>query len=95
MKYNGDLKGFPTEIVEKMLERQVEQGNPKDVSVFEKVRSSTKPENGFNWHDTIEGIEFWCAVLLFKKIYVFFAKYPKQKDCSIVSQFNIQNKCKN
>lgn len=37
MKYKGELEGFP-EVVEKMLERQVEQGNKRDVSVFERSK---------------------------------------------------------
>ena len=36
----GDIKGFPIEVVQKMVERQVEQGNKADVTVFQKkIRS--------------------------------------------------------
>jgi len=31
--YKGQIKDFPTEVVEKMLERQVDQGNKRDVTV--------------------------------------------------------------
>lgn len=34
-EFKGDLKGFPSEVVEKMLERQVEQGSKRDVKIFE------------------------------------------------------------
>ena len=32
----GELEGFPKEIIIRMLECQEEQGNPRDISVFEK-----------------------------------------------------------
>ena len=31
----GDLEGFPIEVVQKMLKKQVEQGNMEDVTVFQ------------------------------------------------------------
>ena len=32
----GKLEGFPKEIIARMLDCQEEQGNPRDVTVFEK-----------------------------------------------------------
>ena len=71
--YKGQLNGFPTEVVEKMLERQVEQGNKKDVTAFEKCNVIN-----FIWSKTIEGQQFWEKVIINKKFDVFFNKYPKQ-----------------
>ena len=79
MKYKGEIAGFPQEIVEKMLERQVEQGNERDVSVFERSRSSNKRGGGFLWIDTEEGCLFWDSVILDMDFDVFFAKYPKKQ----------------
>jgi hypothetical protein len=75
MEYKGELKGFPTEVVEKMLERQVEQGNRRDVSAFEKNRMMCI--GGFAWASSPEGHSFWEDVIKFKNFDTFFAKYPK------------------
>ena len=75
--YKGDLKGFPKEIVDKMLECQVEQGNEKDVSVFEIILDADRYFGGFNWRDTIEGFNWWSEVIDHKNFDIFFEKYPK------------------
>lgn len=75
MEYKGELKGFPTEVVEKMLERQVEQGGKRDVSIFEEVRCSAG--SGFYWDRTPEGHEFWKNVIEKRNFDAFFTKYPK------------------
>jgi hypothetical protein len=49
--YKGDLKGFPPEVVEWMLDQQEAQGNRRDVSVFEEGRMADKSEGGFNWDE--------------------------------------------
>lgn len=79
--YKGDLEGFPEEVIEKMLERQVEQGNERDVSVFEKERNVYKNWGGFRWDNTSEGYSFWNEVIDNKDFDLFFEKYPnKEKD---------------
>lgn len=35
----GDIAGLPIEVVQKMCEEQVNQGNKFDVSVFQKMRN--------------------------------------------------------
>ena len=75
--YRGDLKGFPKEIVERMLECQVEQGNEKDVSVFETILDADRYFGGFTWRDTIEGSNWWSEVIDNKNFNMFFNKYPK------------------
>ena len=75
--YKGQLEGFPREIVERMLECQVEQGNPKDVSVFEENRNMDGFHGGFTWCDTSEEYDFWAKILVFTKLDTFFEKYPK------------------
>jgi len=70
--YKGQLEGFPKEVVEKMLERQEEQGNERDVSVFEEGKFA-----GFYFEDTEEGRYFWDDVIRNRNFNVFFEKYPK------------------
>lgn len=71
----GQIKDFPIEVVEKMIERQVEQGNPADVRVFQDIVTG-----GFFWNETIEGYDFWCEVILRKNFDLFFEKYPKEEE---------------
>ena len=73
----GELLDFPIEIVQKMVERQVEQGNKPDVTIFQKDRRATKLDGGFTWDSTIEGEVFWYAVIALKRFDDFFEKYPK------------------
>lgn len=75
--YKGQLEGFPREIVERMLECQVEQGNPKDVAVFEVGRCTDQRCKGFTWKNTSEGHDFWNKVIENKNFTTFFEKYPK------------------
>ena len=48
-KYKGDIENFPEEVVEWMCDQQVNQGNPRDVRVFEKYKLADKPDGGFTW----------------------------------------------
>lgn len=77
MIYKGDIAGFPTEVVEKMLERQVEQGNERDVRVFEICRHAGRHQGGFSWSLTIERDYFWDQVSFYKNFSLFFERYPK------------------
>ena len=81
MEYKGQLKNFPTEVVEKMLEHQVSQGNSKDVTVFEFNRQSNYHDGGFDWDSTPEG--FWYEVITEEEFDVFFKKYPKSESVSV------------
>jgi hypothetical protein len=74
MEYKGELQGFPDEVVNKMLDRQVEQGNKRDVTVFEAGKT-----DGFYWSETTEGGNFWGEVIHDKNFALFFEKYPKQE----------------
>ncbi len=74
----GNLEGFPKEIIAKMLDYQQEQGNARDVSVFERQCDATQYIKGFEWGDTQEGWDFWHKVITNKDFTSFFEKYPKQ-----------------
>ena len=76
--YGGEISDFPIEIVERMLECQVEQGNPRDVSMFEKCKGRGRMWYGFDWGNTNDGKDFWNDVINNKNFYLFFQKYPKK-----------------
>lgn len=71
------LEGFPIRIVEKMLERQVQQGNLENVCIFQNYSSADKSMSGFNWANTPEGSDFWCEVIHQHNFKLFFKKYPE------------------
>lgn len=77
MEYLGELKGFPDEVVEKMIERQEEAGNEPSVSVFEDNSTAGRLGGGFDWSDTVENHSFWSSVINTKNFQMFFSKYPK------------------
>ena len=76
---DGELKGYPVEIVEKMLEHQVAQGHKRDITVFEQRASTSHFLNGFTWNETEEGYDFWSDVINDKKFNTFFNLYPKKQ----------------
>jgi hypothetical protein len=71
----GELIGFPKEVIARMLECQEEQGNKRDVSIFEKNITE-----GFIWGQTKESDFFWYEVISNKDFNLFFEKYPKKED---------------
>jgi hypothetical protein len=72
--YKGDIKDFPKEVVEWMLDNQVKQGNKRDVSVFEKCRHDGNENGGFDW--CIVDSHFCYDVIYNKNFDLFFEKYP-------------------
>ena len=95
----GDLKGFPKEIIARMLECQVEQGNKIDVSVFERDNCNSIVKGGFYWPDTKEGSDFWSEVIRKKDFALFFEEYyHKKQETKVCSkchkemvEFNLEN----
>lgn len=73
----GDLKGFPIEVVHKMVDYQVKQGNKADVTIFQKNKTSGEYGRGFTWNKTKERFDFWHNVIEFRHFDTFFEKYPK------------------
>lgn len=88
----GNLEGFPKEIIARMLDCQEEQGNPRDVTVFEKQRDEGKNKRGFTWENTKEGNMFWSNVLTNKDFDIFFKRYPKQDYQDNSQEFRIGDK---
>lgn len=79
----GDIAGFPIEVVRKMIEEQIRQGNNADVEVFQKYAGGSKGSGGFRWEDTEDGFKFWKMVIAYKDFDEFFEKYPKQDSTKI------------
>lgn len=73
----GELLGFPIEVVQKMVEKQVEHGNEPDVTIFQKDCRASLLQRGFTWGSTIEGDGFWTRVIAFGNFDEFFKRYPK------------------
>jgi hypothetical protein len=74
----GDIKGFPIEVVEKMIEEQVKQGNCPNVEVFQKYNRADRKGGGFNWSNTDDGLGFWQDIINNCDFVLFFKKYPKK-----------------
>jgi hypothetical protein len=74
----GDIKGFPIEVVEKMIEEQVKQGNCPNVEVFQKYNRADRKGGGFNWDDAENTYGFWSVVINDCDFDLFFEKYPKK-----------------
>jgi len=75
------LEGFPDEVIDKMLERQVEQGNPRDIEVFKKYNAANREEGGFDWSKTEEWRHdrlIWNYTINCKYFVPFFELYPKK-----------------
>ena len=80
----GDIKDFPIEVVEKMIEEQVKQGNSPNVEVFQNYGSAGDDDDGFTWNRTDDGEEFWVEVIDGGNFDLFFEKYPKKNNANLV-----------
>jgi hypothetical protein len=74
----GDIKEYPIEVVEKMIEEQIKQGNCPNVEVFQRYANADTADGGFNWSDTKDGDDFWMEVIDDGNFELFFEKYPKK-----------------
>lgn len=76
-QFKGVLEGFPEEIVSRMLHYQQEQGNRRDIEVFERDRCAGSIDGGFTWGRTKEGFTFWKEVIENRNFNIFFDRYYK------------------
>lgn len=74
----GEIKDFPIEVVQEMVNEQLRQGNKADVGVFQEDYSADKNCGGFCWCDAFMGVDFWYEVLFHKRFDEFFQEYPKK-----------------
>ncbi|MGL5980852.1 MAG: hypothetical protein ACRCZY_08285 [Phocaeicola sp.] len=85
----GDIRNFPIEVVQRMCECQVEQGQRFDPKVFSEYKDSRAfVFNGFAYSATMEGYSFWREVIENENFDLFFKKYPK-KEPKIETEFKI------
>lgn len=76
----GRLECFPIEVVQKMVNEQVRQGNKADVEVFQKRVYATRVCGGFDWDRSLMGLKFWMDVLLNKKFDTSFQKCSRYQE---------------
>lgn len=74
----GNIKDFPIEVVEKMIEEQVKQGNCPNVEAFQHYANADVADDGFTWNNTEDGDDFWMEVIDDGNFELFFKKYPKR-----------------
>lgn len=75
----GRIEDLPIEVVQKMVDYQIEQGNVADIKVFQIKRCPPYSDGGFSWYETEEGYDFWSDVITSGNFGRFFDKYPKNK----------------
>ncbi|MGL5938090.1 MAG: hypothetical protein ACRCY5_05105, partial [Phocaeicola sp.] len=85
----GEIKDFPIEVVQRMCECQVEQGNEFDPIIFANKKVANAFNNGFGWNGTNEGFSFWGGVINGKNFDSFFEKYPKKNNETKVNNNNM------
>ena len=71
----GDIKDFPIEVVQRMVDIQIEQNLNNCIVLLQLCAYG-----GFTFGMTKEGWEFWNDVILNKNFDLFFEKYPKDQD---------------
>lgn len=79
----GKIENFPIEVVEKMMEEQVRQGNTANVVIFQRNVLANDVIGGFLWEKSEDGRSFWNNVILSRDFSVFFKKYPKSADSKV------------
>lgn len=72
------IKDFPIEVVQKMVDEQVRQGNHPSVSVFKDGGFPDSFHGGFTWDRTNDGHDFWNCIINMGHFALFFEKYPKK-----------------
>ena len=66
----GEIADFPKRVVQAMVDEQVRQGNPADLSVFWIKCTAGKSQGGFDWHESILGRDAWVGIIPWKKFYL-------------------------
>lgn len=80
-KFKGDLKGFPVEIVDRMIVcMKLEDSELTDSECVNYLQQSI--HCAFEWCNTIEGSDFWSRVVSERDFTIFVNRYPKQESKS-------------
>lgn len=75
----GRLECFPIEVVQKMVNEQVRQGNKANVVLFQGRVYAARVSGGFDWERSFMGLKFWRDVLINERFDTFFQKYQKNE----------------
>jgi hypothetical protein len=78
----GEIKYFPIEVVQEMVNEQVRQGNNADASVFAKKATSVR--SCFDWDKSKLGWKFWNEVIEMYNFDLFFEKFTKRSNMQLV-----------
>ena len=70
-----ELKTFPRQVIEAMLIEQERQIGYRDISIFIESPCASSYGNGFDWHTTKQGDEFWSKVIMDNDFELFFKEY--------------------
>ena len=73
----GEIKDFPIEVVQEMVNEQVKQGNYADASAFAKKATSVR--SCFDWGKSKFGFNFWNEVIGRHNFALFFDKKTKMQ----------------
>lgn len=79
----GEIKDFPIEIVQAMVDEQVRQGNKANVINFQLRPDNDVIKGGFRWSNSVEDFTFWDEVIHHKNFNLFFQKYPNKQSITI------------
>lgn len=60
---DGEIKGFPLEVVTAMLHQQKKQIGKTNLKAFIKRRACSAKGGGFDWSETRQGHEYWESVV--------------------------------
>lgn len=70
----GAIKGFPLEVVQKMVELTIKEEYTDIEEALKILRKA--PWNGFTWSETNEGNMFWYKVINRHEWWRFYERYP-------------------
>lgn len=70
----GAIKGFPLEVVQKMVELTIKEEHTVIEEALKIIRNT--PWNGFTWAETDEGNLFWYKVIDRHEWWRFYERYP-------------------
>ena len=70
----GAIKGFPLEVVHKMVELTMKDDNIDSEEALKILRSC--PSRGFTWSETDEGYQFWNRVINCHEWWRFYNRFP-------------------
>ena len=74
----GQIKGFPLEVISRMMDKQREQGEEPSHHVFVSNNCAGTVTGGFNWSETPEGGEFWNDVISNRYFDLFFERFNNE-----------------